>query len=417
MLSFIGCSQERDHFQVVPIPVPIENFEAAGVVQLWCVRVNHLFYILKSDKNLYSCCVNTASSVPLKSIKIALASSLRTLLSVRSNHVVLIFDDSSIRTLHFVAEDGWVEDVRFKLPVDATCAVEYASSSTNSNLYWIQRSTQFPDEVGYSLWKCSLSSKRDEPPSTQCLAHRLPAFQLYVLRHTVIIIPSLPDPPNVYLAFGSAHDLKMGSLAKRAVLSTTALSSPLDVATFFKRHIQFWQMQTRAALVLHGCVSPLASCLYLLLKDSTVVMLSTSGEVLQRVALQEVPPHIMGCGVIASTLCVFQDSAVQLYDLTEGTLLEELTVQGTFCGVLPNLWAFWTTNGVYRLSVSGNTWYRNSPGQLQSEALLYAAWHAGAEAVPRLLTDAQVRTKLNRILHPLVECYCKLQQTKIALTS
>lgn len=417
MLSFISCSQERDHFQVMPILVPIENFEAAGVVKLWCVRVNHLFYVLKGDKNLYACCVNTSPSIPFKSIKIALASSLRTLLSVRSNHVVLIFDDGSIRTLHFVPEDGWVEDVSFKLPVDATCTVEYASSSTSSNLYWIQRSTQFPDEVGYSLWKCTLSSNKDEPPTTQCVAHRLPAFQLYVLRHTVIIIPSLPDPPNVYLVFGSAHDLKMGSLTKRAVLLTTTLSSPLDVATFFKRHIRFWQMQTHATFVLHGCVSPLASCLYLLLKDSTVVMLSSSGEFLRRVALHEVPPHIMGCSVMASTLCLFEDSAVQLYDLTEGALLEELTLQGTFCGVLPSLWAFWTTNGVYRLSVSGNTWYRNNPSQLQSEALVYAAWHAGAEAIPRLPTGAQVRTKLNRILHPLVECYCKLHQTKVSLTS
>lgn len=417
MLSFITCSDERDRYQAVPVPVPIENLKPASVVKLWCVRVNHLFYVMNGDENLYACCVSSSPTIPHKSFKIPLDVPLRNLLSARSNHVVLVFDDGSVRTLHYSREDGWIDGIKFHLPLEATCSIEYASICAESNLFWIQRSSQFRDEVGYSLWKCSLSWDSDDLPNVQCIAHRLPPFHLYVLKNAVIVIPCLPDPPNIYLSFGATHDFKMGSLAKQAVLLTTTLSSPLDVAAFYKRHIRFWQVQTHAAVVHHSCVSPLANCLYLLLKDNTVIMLRSSGEVLQQAVLQDVSPHVLGCCIVASTLCLFEDSAVQLYDLTSGSLLEELTLQGSFRGVLPSLWAFWTTEGVYRLTVSGSTWCRNSSSQLQSEALVYAAFHAGAETTPGLPTEAQVRTKLNRILHPLVECYWKLQQTKVALTS
>lgn len=417
MLSIITCSDERNRYQAVPVPLPIENLEPTSVVKLWCVRVNHLFYILTGDKILYACCVSTSPSILDKSFKIPLDVPLRDLLSPSSNHVVLVFDDGSVRTLHYNRESGWIDGIKFHLPLDATSSVEYTSACTGSNLFWIQRSNQFRDEVGYSLWKCSLSSGSDDIPNVQCLAHRLPPFHLYVLRHATIVIPCLPDPPNIYLSFGTTHDFKMGSLAKRSVLLTTTLSSPLDVATFYKRHLRFWQLQTHSAVVHHSCVSPLANCLYLLLKDNSVIMLSSSGEVLRQTVLQDVSPRVMGCCVVASTLCLFEDSVVQLYDLKGGSLLEELTLQGTFRGVLPSLWAFWTTEGVYQLSVSGCMWYQNSSGQLQSEALVYAAWHAGTETRLGLPTEAQVRTKLNRILHPLVECYWKLQQTRVALTS
>lgn len=417
MLSFITSSDERNRYQAVPVLLPIENLEPASIVKLWCVRMNHLFYILNGDENLYACRVSMSSSSQDKPFKMPLDVSLRDLLSASSNLVVLVFDDGSVRTLHYTREDGWIDGIRFHLPLDTTSTVEYTSTCTGSSLFWIQRSSQFRDEVGYSLWKCSLSTDSDALPNVQCLAHRLPPFHLHVLRRAAIVIPCLPDPPNIYLSFGYAYDFKMGSLAKQAVLLTTTLSSPLDVAAFYKRHIRFWQVQTHAAVVHHSCVSPLANCLYLLLKDNSVIMLSSSGEVLRQTILQDVSPRVLGCCVVASTLCLFEESAVQFYDLTSGSLLEELTLQGTFRGVLPSLWAFWTTEGVYRLSVSGCTWYRNSSGQLQSEALVYAAWHAGAETSLGLPIDAQVRTKLNRILHPLVECYWKLQQTKVALTS
>lgn len=417
MLPFISSSDERNRYQAVPVPLPTANLEPASIAKLWCVRVNHLFYILNGDENLYACCVSFSPSSPDKPFKIPLDAPLRDLLSASSNLVVLVFDDGTVRTLRYSRGDGWIDGIKFHLPLDTTSTVEYTGICSGSNLFWVQRSSQFRDEVGYSLWQCSVATDIDTLPNVQCLAHRLPPFRLHVLRHAAVVIPCLPDPPNIYLSFGYTHDFKMGSLAKQAVFLTTTLSSPLDMAAFYKRHIRFWQVQTHAAVVNHSCVSPLANCLCLLLKDNSVIMLSSSGDVLRQTILQDVSPSVMGCCIIASTLCLFEDSAVQLYDLTDGSLLEESSLQGSFRGVLPSLWAFWTTEGVYQLSASGCTWRQNSCGQLQSEALVYAAWHAGAETSTGLPIEVQVRTKLNRILHPLVECYSKLQQTKVALTS
>lgn len=417
MLSFIDCADDQDRFQAVRLPVPVDHLEAAGVVKLWSVPVNHLFYRVKGDDDLYACCVNTSAPSPAaKPSKITLCASLSNILSIKSNHVFLFFDDGSIRSLQFAPGEGWVECMNFQLQVSPTSRVEYASSCASSSLYLVQRSTQFPDEVAYSLWKCSVSLESDHVSSTQCLAHKLPAFQLYVLRHGVVIIPSVPHPPDIYFSFGDANKLVMGSLTKRAVLFRATVSSPLDVAAFYRRRIWFWQVPTRAEVVLHGCVSPLASCLYLLLKDSSVIVLNSSGEVVRRVVLQDAPSGVQGCCIVASAFCLFEDARVGLYDATEGHLLGRLSLKGTFRAVLPGIWAFWTTEGAYQLhDASGRRRNRNS--QLQSEALVYAARHAGAEALPGLPTDAQVKTKLNRILHPLVECYWKLQLTKLVLTS
>lgn len=417
MLSFIDCAEDHDRFQAVRLPVPVDHLEAASIVKLWSVPVNHLFYRINGDDDLYACCVNTSSSsVSVKPSKITLSAPLSNILSIKSNHVFLFFDDGSIRTLQFAPAEGWVEGMNFQLQVSSTSSVEYASSCASSSLYLVQRSTQFPDEVAYSLWKCSVSLESDHVSSTQCLAHKLPAFQLYVLRHSAIIIPSLPHPPDIYFSFGDANKLVMGSLTKRAVLFRATLSSPLDVAAFYRRRIWFWQVQTRAEVVLHGCVSPLASCLYLLLKDSSVIVLDSSGEVVRRVVLQDAPSGVQACCIVASSFCLFEDSRVGLYDLTEGRLLGRLSLQGTFRAVLPGIWAFWTTEGAYQL-LGASARRRNRHSQLQSEALVYAARHAGAETLPGLPTDAQVKTKLNRILHPLVECYWKLQLTKLVLTS
>ncbi|CAN7940122.1 unnamed protein product [Ixodes hexagonus] len=417
MLSFISSHEDHTSFRAVPISWPVERLET--VAKIWTVLPDHLFYTLNDDEDLFACRVYP--TVCCKKTTVLSASQFTSLVTTKCNTVLVVFADGSVRTLKFVLAEGWTEGASFKLFNDPTSKLTYACSSPNENLFWIQRSTDSPPETCCSLWKRSLSPELSEHSRARCVAQRLPSFRLHVLQLVAVVLPSLPRPSDIYLAFGESDCLKVCSLAAERALLSGTFQAPLDAATFYKKHIRIWQSRCQPRRqVVRGCLSPLANSLHLLLEDCSVIALDSTGSFLRRITLRHSnldtrAPVVCSLGV---ALCMFSESALSLYDLESGELLQELRIEGSFRGLLPALWGFWTDSGLFRLSVSGGSrWTRDPPSKLQSEALLYAARHAGAHAVLGPPDEAQVRTKLSRILRPLVECYWKLQLTRSALVS
>lgn len=208
---------------------------------------------------------------------------------------------------------------------------------------------------------------------------------------------------------------KVCSLAAETALLSGTFQPPLDAAAFYKKRIWIWRSQPQCQVV-RGCPSPLANSLQLLLQDGSVVVLDSAGNFQRRITLCI---GALGARAVCSlgvALCTFSDSVLSLYDLENGELLQELPLKGSFRGLLPALWGFWTDTGLFRLA-GGSRWSPGPPSELQSEALLYAARHAGAHALLGPPDNTQVGTRLSRILRPLVECYWKLQLTRSALVS
>ncbi|EEC06597.1 uncharacterized protein LOC8029684 isoform X2 [Ixodes scapularis] len=410
MLSFINSREDHASFQAVSIPGPVE---LETVAKIWTVLPDHLFYTLKDDESLFACRIY--SSAPCKKTAVLSASQFTSLVTAKCNSVLVIFTDGSVRAFKFVPEEGWTECASFRLFNDPSSRLTYACSCINQKLFWIQRSNESPLETCCSLWKCSLSLELSEDSGSRCVAQRLPPFRLHVLRLAAVVLPSLPRPSAIYLAFGESDCLKVCSLAAETALLSGTFQPPLDAAAFYKKRIWIWRSQPQCQVV-RGCPSPLANSLQLLLQDGSVVVLDSAGNFQRRITLCI---GALGARAVCSlgvALCTFSDSVLSLYDLENGELLQELPLKGSFRGLLPALWGFWTDTGLFRLA-GGSRWSPGPPSELQSEALLYAARHAGAHALLGPPDNTQVGTRLSRILRPLVECYWKLQLTRSALVS
>lgn len=418
MLSFINNTEDSTSFRPVQVALSEDELKMDTVVKIWSVPPDHMFYILEGEESLFACGVHPSSV--FKKSKIALTMPFRSLVCTRYGTVLVIFEDGSVRTLTFAREEGWTEGASFKLLSDPSSKVTYACSCPNNNLFWIQQSIESPLESCCSLWKCVVSPALAEPIPVRCLVQRLPLFRLYVLRQAAIVVPSLPSLLSIYLAFSELDCLKVCTLAAQTVLLCGTFQPPLDAIAFFKKRIRLWRHQvSKPCEVVDGCVSLLGNSVHLILRDGSVITLDSSGQFLQRVVLRDrdVAGRSCGCWSLGPLLCVTSDSLLQLHNLESGVLLQELRLDSACRGLLPTLWGFWTDSGVFRLAISGNPWPSNPPSQLQSEALLYAARHSRAQTAMSAPDQAQVKTKLNRILRPLVECYWKLQVTKTALSS
>ncbi|KAG0432545.1 hypothetical protein HPB47_020746 [Ixodes persulcatus] len=341
MLSFINSREDHASFQAVPIPGPVE---LETVAKIWTVLPDHLFYTLKDHESLFACRIYSSASC--KKTAVLSASQFTSLVTAKCNSVLVIFTDGSVRAFKFVPEEGWTEFASFRLFNDPTSRLTYACSCPNQKLFWIQRSSESPLETCCSLWKCSLSLELSEHSGSRCVAQRLPPFRLHVLRLAAVVLPSLPRPSAIYLAFGETDSVKVCSLAAETALLSGTFQPPLDAAAFYKKRIGIW----RPATVPSGARLPVtAGQSHAASPPRRLGHCARSAGNFQRRITLCMRPDARRSAPWVSHSAVRRLCALVVYAWSWGAAAGAAVQEGSFRGLLPALLGFWTDTGLFRL--------------------------------------------------------------------
>ncbi|XP_064483920.1 uncharacterized protein LOC135396712 [Ornithodoros turicata] len=410
MFTIINVTEDNGNLKSPPIRALKEALKAQTVDKIWAVAPGHVFYVVRGDSCLHTCSLYESLSSNVKQAPVN--SPLINLIGVGSGYVIIVAEDGTVQVLKHSPEEGWLPAGRICLPEGDP--IVRAALCQNRYFFWVRQGRGAHPAVSCALWRCIFSPEDCTVTSVCCLAVGLPVHSLYTFGTSVTVFPSAPDVTAIFWTFTEADTFSLSPISQPTQhLYSSTFELPLDAGFQYRRHLRLWRLQDRAAQVLDVLPSHLGTSLYIFVWDGTLTTLSILGPNPRTLQLETGLERPVASFTFGPVIVLVREKELTVYDVKTGKQMQHSEpVPGKLRKVLAVIGGFCTETGIHRLRLHQDAKDDRLPCVLQSEALQLCFSLPDCD-VDKVSTA--VRTKLHRILEPLVDCYQKLQVARDAL--